>query len=336
MREFSLYGGPSLQTAKVDPGVAARAANGDHGQVLGASVQKAEEAVQGSAEAFARISDFGEMQRQEVELRRIRDESDAKFSRMLAFAPGTKESVFEKDGSIRKGKLDDLAYEFGQKIEALGGSFFHPESAMKAEAVRASVRSSLPERYWGLAAKHQLGVARQAFDTSLKLAEEKQDWGGYERSIDDAVASGTISHDEGELRLLRGRKKAELHHFENLAATNPDLAAEKINRGELDGLFSAAEQDEMMRSLSRRDDSRLTELIEQIASRPKSKNDKQAVTNALLSGPLYQEELGFHAVYERDGDYSACAPQIDSFIYRVADMVRAEKKDPIWRVRRKM
>lgn len=79
MSEFSLYGGPSLQTAKADPGVAARAANGDQGQVLGASVQKAEEAVQGSAEAFARISDFGEMQRQEVELRRIRDESDAKF-----------------------------------------------------------------------------------------------------------------------------------------------------------------------------------------------------------------------------------------------------------------
>lgn len=328
MREFPLYGGPSLQTAKADPGVAARAANGDHGQVLGASVQKAEEAVQGSAEAFARISDFGEMQRQEVELRRIRDESDAKFSRMLAFAPGTKESVFEKDGSIRKGKLDDLAYEFGQKIEALGGSFFHPESAMKAEAVRASVRSSLPERYWGLAAKHQLGVARQAFDTSLKLAEEKQDWGGYERSIDDAVASGTISHDEGELRLLRGRKKAELHHFENLAATNPDLAAEMINRGELDGYFSASEQDEMMRSLRRQDDNRLTEVVEQTASRPKSKNDRQAVTNALLSGPVYQEELGFHAVYERDGDYSACAPQIDSFIYRVADMVRAGEEGP--------
>lgn len=328
MSEFSLYGGPSLQTAKADPGVAARAANGDQGQVLGASVQKAEEAVQGSAEAFARISDFGEMQRQEVELRRIRDESDAKFSRMLAFAPGTKESVFEKDGSIRQGKLKDLAYEFGQKIDALGGSFFHPESAMKAEAVRASVRSSLPERYWGLAAKHQLGVARQAFDTSLKLAEEKQDWGGYERSVDDAVASGTISRDEGELRLLRGRKKASRHHFENLAATNPDLAAEMINRGELDGYFSASEQDEMMRSLRRQDDNRLTEVVEQTASRPKSKNDRQAVTNALLSGPVYQEELGFHAVYERDGDYSACAPQIDSFIYRVADMVRAGEEGP--------
>lgn len=252
MSEFSLYGGPSLQTAKADPGVAARAANGDQGQVLGASVQKAEEAVQGSAEAFARISDFGEMQRQEVELRRIRDESDAKFSRMLAFAPGTKESVFEKDGSIRQGKLKDLAYEFGQKIDALGGSFFHPESAMKAEAVRASVRSSLPERYWGLAAKHQMGVARQAFDTSLKLAEEKQDWGGYERSVDDAVASGTISRDEGELRLLRGRKKASRHHFENLAATNPGGAYDFLDSDYCQSLFAPYERDEMRRNLARK------------------------------------------------------------------------------------
>ena len=249
MKEIPLYGGPSLQTAKANPGTAARAANGDQGQMLGASVQKAEEAVQGSAEAFARISDFGEMQRQEVELRRIRDESDAKFSKMLAYAPGTDGSVFEKDGSIRQGKLDDLAYEFGQKIEGLGGSFFHPENALKAGATRDSVKASLPERYWGLAAKHQLGVARQTFETSLKLAEEKGDWGGYESSVMGAVESGAISPNEGELRLLRGKKKETLQDFGNLSATNPDLAAEKINRGELDGLFSAAEQDEMMLSL---------------------------------------------------------------------------------------
>lgn len=102
---------------------------------------------------------------------------------------------------------------------------------MKAEAVRASVRSSLPERYWGLAAKHQLGVARQAFDTSLKLAEEKQDWGGYERSIDDAVASGTISHDEGELRLLRGRKKAELHHLRTWPQPTRILPPRRLTAG---------------------------------------------------------------------------------------------------------
>ena len=323
MKEIPLYGGPSLQTAKANPGTAARAANGDQGQMLGASVQKAEEAVQGSAEAFARISDFGEMQRQEVELRRIRDESDAKFSKMLAYAPGTDGSVFEKDGSIRQGKLDDLAYEFGQKIEGLGGSFFYPENALKAGATRDSVKASLPERYWGLAAKHQLGVARQTFETSLKLAEEKGDWGGYESSVMGAVESGAISPNEGELRLLRGKKKETLQDFGNLSATNPDLAAEKINRGELDGLFSAAEQDEMMRSLRRQDDSRLTELIEQMASKPKSQSTKQNAVDVMMSGPMYTDEVGFLDVLSRDGNFEACSPQIDSFIYRVADMVQA-------------
>ena len=323
MKEIPLYVGPSLQTAKANPGTAARAANGDQVQMLGASVQKAEEAVQGSAEAFARISDFGEMQRQEVELRRIRDESDAKFSKMLAYAPGTDGSVFEKDGSIRQGKLDDLAYEFGQKIEGLGGSFFHPENALKAGATRDSVKASLPERYWGLAAKHQLGVARQTFETSLKLAEEKGDWGGYESSVMGAVESGAISPNEGELRLLRGKKKETLQDFGNLSATNPDLAAEKINRGELDGLFSAAEQDEMMRSLRRQDDSRLTELIEQMASKPKSQSTKQNAVDVMMSGPMYTDEVGFLDVLSRDGNFEACSPQIDSFIYRVADMVQA-------------
>lgn len=238
MKEIPLYGGPSLQTAKANPGTAARAANGDQGQMLGASVQKAEEAVQGSAEAFARISDFGEMQRQEVELRRIRDESDAEFSKLLSYAPGTKDSVFDKDGSIIKGRLDDLAYKFGQRIENLGGTFFNPESAIKARGMMESVKASLPERYWGLAAKHQLSVARQAFDTNLKLAEEKEDWGGYESSISNAEHSNTISPEKAELLRVKGSKVRYEKQQENLktalfssVAADPVHAASSVNKG---------------------------------------------------------------------------------------------------------
>lgn len=238
MKEIPLYGGPSLRTAKADPGTAARAANGDHGQMLGGSIQKAEEALQGSAEAFARISDFGEMQRQEVELRRIRDESDAEFSRMLAYAPGTKDSVFNNDGSIIKGRLDDLAFKFSQRIESLGGTFFSPEVAMKARGVMESVKASLPERYWGLAAKHQLSVARQAFETNLKLAEEKEDWNGYEASIYGAEKAGTISHEQAELLRVKGSKVRYEKQQENLktdlfssVAADPVHAASSVNKG---------------------------------------------------------------------------------------------------------
>ena len=238
MKEIPLYGGPSLQTAKANPGTAANAANGDQGQMLGASIHKAEEGLQGSAEAFSRISDFGEMQRQEVELRRIRDESDAEFSKLLSYAPGTKDSVFDKDGSIIKGRLDDLAYKFGQRIENLGGTFFSPENAIKARGVMESVKASLPERYWGLAAKHQLSVARQAFETNLKLAEEKGDWGGYESSISNAEHSSTISPEKAELLRVKGSKVRYEKQQENLktalfssVAADPVHAASSVNKG---------------------------------------------------------------------------------------------------------
>ena len=238
MKEIPLYGGPSLQAAKANPGTAANAANGDQGQMLGASIHKAEQGLQGSAEAFSRISDFGEMQRQEVELRRIRDESDAEFSKLLSYAPGTKDSVFDKDGSIIKGRLDDLAYKFGQRIESLGGTFFSPENAIKARGVMESVKASLPERYWGLAAKHQLSVARQAFETNLKLAEEKGDWGGYESSISNAEHSSTISPEKAELLRVKGSKVRYEKQQENLktalfssVSADPVHAASAVNKG---------------------------------------------------------------------------------------------------------
>lgn len=231
MKEIPLYGGPSLQAAKANPGTAANAANGDQGQMLGASIHKAEQGLQGSAEAFSRISDFGEMQRQEVELRRIRDESDAEFSKLLSYAPGTKDSVFDKDGSIIKGRLDDLAYKFGQRIENLGGTFFNPESAIKARGMMESVKASLPERYWGLAAKHQLSVARQAFDTNLKLAEEKGDWGGYESSVMGAVESGAISPNEGELLIVQGRQKELFQDAQRLMREDPSELAFQMDEG---------------------------------------------------------------------------------------------------------
>lgn len=69
-----------------------------------------------------------------------------------------------------------------------------------------SVKASLPERYWGLAAKHQLSVARQAFETNLKLAEEKGDWGGYESSISNAEHSSTISPEKQNFCALKGAR----------------------------------------------------------------------------------------------------------------------------------
>ena len=332
MKEIPLYGGPSLQAAKANPATAARAANGDQGQMLGGAIHKAEEGLQGSAEAFSRISDFGEMQRQEVELRRIRDESDAEFSKMLSYAPGTKDSVFDKDGSIIKGRLDDLAYKFGQRIENLGGTFFNPESAIKARGVMESVKASLPERYWGLAAKHQIGVARQVFEEGLKGDLMRKDYFSAKERYAQAHQAGIITETAARNGIFNLDKTEAKQNYDNLAATNPDLAAEKINRGELDGYFSAAEQEKMMRSLRNHDDDRLTELINQAVSQPRGKDNRQAMASALLAGSPYEDELKFLSVYNRDQNFAACMPEIENFLHSLADDVApGEEKDSLER-----
>lgn len=321
MNEIPLYGGPSLQTAKADPGLAARAANADQGQLLGAAIQRAEAGLQGSAEAFARVSDFGELQRQELELRRIRDESDAEFTKLLSYAPGSRDAIFDKDGSILKGRLDDLAFKFGQRVEGLGGSFFSPESAFKARATMDAVRGSLPERYWGLAAKHQIVVARQAFEEGLKLDLERKDYQGATNRRMKAYEAGIQSEDATNLGILEDTKNSLLYKFKDMAATYPDLAAESINRGDLNAYFSAAEQEQMMGSLSRQDDSRLTELIDQAVSQPRGKDNRQAMASALLAGSPYEDELKFLSVYNRDQSFAACMPEIENFLHSLADDV---------------
>lgn len=55
--------------------------------------------------------------------------------------------------------------------------------------------------------------------------------------IERAVEAGQITRGRGDEMRLKVDKTSALLNFKNLAATNPDLAAEKINRGELDGLF---------------------------------------------------------------------------------------------------
>lgn len=252
MKEIPLYGGPSLQAAKANPGTAANAANGDQGQMLGGAIHKAEQGLQGSAEAFSRISDFGEMQRQEVELRRIRDESDAEFSKMLSYAPGSRDGIFDSDGSIRKGKLDDLAYKFGQRIENLGGTFFSPENAIKARGMMESVKASLPERYWGLAAKHQIGVARQVFEEGLKGDLLREDYDGASRRAQEAAQAGVISQQKAK-NLEYGFHQDELmKRAQRLMRENPSELAFQMDEGlwsklNEDNLFKI--QDELERML---------------------------------------------------------------------------------------
>ena len=324
-RDESLINGPGVQPpARVNVPVP-RDVTGD---VLRRGVAQVGQNIDGMCREMVETEDSTKQFEQERILIQTQDEVGSEARRRLQLPDGDPDAFFDERGNFSKKALKNFASPYLKRLQGIGSGILNPDLARKMRFKAAVAGDKMLNDLFDSGKEVARKKQETALNSSLKLAEETNNWGWYEDLVHEGVRAGAIDSAKGNLLLFRGKKTASRHHFENLAATNPDLAAEMINRGELDGYFSAAEQDEMMRSLRRQDDNRLTEVVEQTASRPKSKNDRQAVTNALLSGPVYQEELGFHAVYERDGDYSACAPQIDSFIYRVADMVRAGEEGP--------
>lgn len=180
-------------------------------------------------------------------------------------------------------------------------------------------------------AERRMRDSERSWQANVNSAVERGDF----RGAADIYGSGVgifKTPEEGDAFAQSMSKKQAGADFNNLAATNPELAAEKINRGELDGYFSAAEQEKMMRSLRNHDDDRLTELINQAVSQPRGKDNRQAMASALLAGSPYEDELKFLSVYNRDQNFAACMPEIENFLHSLADDVApGEEKDSLER-----
>ena len=180
-------------------------------------------------------------------------------------------------------------------------------------------------------AERRMQDSERSWQANVDAAVERGDF----RGAADIYGSGVgifKTPEEGDAFAQSMGKKQAGADFDNLAATNPDLAAEKINRGALDGYFSAAEQEQMMRSLRSHDDDRLTELINQAVSQPRGKDNRQAMASALLAGSPYEDELKFLSVYNRDQNFAACMPEIENFLHSLADDVApGEEKDSLER-----
>lgn len=226
-----------------------------------------------------------------------------------------------------------LARELKKRAEEWGAGYDwgSEEELLKYEGRRnewiakfnASVETGTAER--------RMRDSEHSWQANVDAAMERGDFRGAADIYRSGVGIFKTPEEGDAFSQSMDRKQAGVDQ-DNLAATNPDLAAERINRGELDGLFSAAEQDEMMRSLRASDDNRLTDLIEQAVSQPKGKSDKQAMVTAVLSGDTYEEELKFLDVYNRDGSFAASMPGIENFLFRLADDVApGEEKDALER-----
>lgn len=325
-----MYGGTRMNTASSTPAPVQTADVST--KPAQRALQNAQEFVSDVAHQYQRMKDFGEQTRLEGQMDTLATEFEQEMTKRLGFARGHELSFYNGDGTLKESSLNTFVRNYEGKFRGLKGTFVSQEEAAKFGARQQDVMRRLQGRATELLLKGQIQESRQALDAKLKLAEERKDWGSYEDAVMGGLNAGLLAPDQAELMKEKAKKINLGQQFDNLAATNPDLAAEMINRGELDGYFSAAEQEQMMRSLRSHDDDRLTELINQAVSQPKGKDNRQAMASALLAGSPYEDELKFLSIYNRDQSFAACMPEIENFLHSLADDVApGEEKDSLER-----
>lgn len=203
------------------------------------AIQRGAVTLDETVKQYFKIQDFGEEQRLESEVRGLQSKFDVEFQRRASLAPGSSsQALYDSDGTLRESVLQDLSDEYAGKIGELRGGFVLPESRMKSDAMRQRVGDSFLHSAYQKAALLGIQRTRQAFETNLKLTEEKGDWNGYEASIYGAEKAGTISHEQAELLRVKGSKVRYEKQQENLktalfsgVAADPVRAASAVNKG---------------------------------------------------------------------------------------------------------
>lgn len=310
-----LYGGGPQRAAMVSPEAAS---------MPWRSLQQIAEGVDEAGKTWQRYAQNEQL------INNFRQQND--FDRWLIDQQAEYKSAVAED-PMNYDRHITLARDLKKRAEEWGAGYDwgSEEELLKYEARRnewiakfnASVETGTAER--------RMQDSERSWRANVDAAVERGDF----RGAADIYGSGVgifKTPEEGDAFAQSMSKKQAGADFNNLAATNPDLAAEKINRGELDGYFSAAEQEQMMRSLRNHDDDRLTDLINQAVSQPRGKDNRQAMASALLAGSPYEDELKFLSVYNRDQNFAACMPEIENFLHSLADDVApGEEKDSLER-----
>lgn len=301
-------------------------------QPMGGMLEAAVQAGFGVVEQYAELKDFGASQQAEHQ-RRINDQQmREEFESKMRLPWGAEGGFYDSEGNRKDDEVSAFVNRWQEENNKIPRPFWLAKNAMRDEGDLMQANDALASRVGLMTLDAEAKNWKQAFLDNYNLAVKQKDWNGARRVIDRAVEAGQITRSRGDEMRLEVDKTSFSLQFADLSATNPDLAAEMINRGELDGLFSAAEQEQMMRSLRRQDDSRLTELIEQAVSQPRGKDNRQAMASALLAGDPYEDELKFLSVYNRDQSFAACMPEIENFLHRLADDVApGEEKNALER-----
>ncbi|WP_300806073.1 hypothetical protein [uncultured Akkermansia sp.] len=248
-RELPLYQGATPQTPQQQmqgPGFT------PHVQPMGGMLDAAVQAGLGAGEQYAELKDFGASQQAEHQ-RRVHDQQMRKeFESRLRLPWGSEGSFYDSEGNRREDEVNAFIIKWQEKNNGIPRPFWLEKNAMRDEGDLMQANDALASRVELMTLDAEAKNRKQAFQDNYDLAVEQEDWPGVHRVIDRAVEAGQITRARGDEMRLKVDKTSALHHFKNLAATNPGGAYDFLDSDYCQSLFAPYERDEMRRNSARK------------------------------------------------------------------------------------
>lgn len=200
------------------------------------AVQRGVQALDAAIGQFTAIRDFGEEQRVEGLVDGVLGEFDQEFTRRASLAPGTEEALYDENGLLHRGHLDDLVKDYSNRIGEIRPGYINSGSALRSEAYLEKVRRSLVAQAWRNAAQREIQVTRQAYTGNLQTALDRGDYAAARCINRRARENQVISQNQFEFEDWKYNQLERVEQFKTNLKENPLAVAAQYEEGMYDDI----------------------------------------------------------------------------------------------------
>lgn len=228
-RDESLINGPGVQPpASVNVPVP-RDVTGD---VLRRGVAQVGQNIDGMCREMVETEDSTKQFEQERILMQTQDEVGSEARRRLQLPDGDPDAFFDERGNFSEKALKNFASPYLKRLQGIGSGILNPDLARKMRFKAAVAGDKMLNDLFDSGKEVARKKQETALNSSLKLAEETNNWGWYGDTVREAVKSGAIDQAQGQLLIIQGRQKELFQEAQRLMREDPSELALQMDEGQ--------------------------------------------------------------------------------------------------------
>lgn len=202
------------------------------GDVLRRGVAQVGQNIDGMCREMVETEDSTKQFEQERILIQTQDEVGSEARRRLQLPDGDPDAFFDERGNFSKKALKNFASPYLKRLQGIGSGILNPDLARKMRFKAAVAGDKMLNDLFDSGKEVARKKQETALNSSLKLAEETNNWGWYGDTVREAVKSGAIDQAQGQLLIIQGRQKELFQEAQRLMREDPSELALQMDEGQ--------------------------------------------------------------------------------------------------------